>query len=169
MKKVIQILAVLLLLGLAYLAIAGRELQTVKTEIEIQAPVEEVWGIVADINQWQNWTPTINVSQGDGSVDSTLLITMMSDEAGKDGPTYNPQIIQMDEPYYFHWRAQMLASFVFTNEKIIELEKTNAGTKVTHSETFQGMMAALMKSRMDEGVRPMLDMMNQALKQKAEL
>lgn len=143
-------------------------MQTITTEIDILAPPEKVWAILTDIGQWQEWSPTINASQGEASVGSTLAITMMSKEEGKDGPKYSPKIIQLDEPTYFHWRAHMMAGFVFTNDKIIELEKTENGTRLIHKETFKGLMAALMKGQMSKGVPPMLDTMNEALKQQAE-
>lgn len=143
-------------------------MQTVKTEIEIYASPEKVWSIITDIDKWHEWSPTINKSAGQAAVDSTVTITMMSKEEGKDGPKYSPKIIQMDAPKYFHWRAHMMAGFIFTNDKIIELEKTDAGTKVTHIETFKGLMAVLMKGQMEKGVPPMLIMMNDALKELAE-
>ena len=107
-------------------------------------------------------------TEGDAAVGFTVTITMMSKEAGKDGPKYSPEILQMGEPKYFHWRAHMMAGFIFTNDKIIELEKTDTGTKVTHKETFKGLMAALMKGQMEKGVPPMLNTMNEALKKQAE-
>jgi len=155
-------------MGIAYLAISGNKMQTIKTEIEISAPPEKVWSIVTDIDKWHEWSPIINASQGQASVGSTLTITMMSKQAGKDGPKYSPRIMQMDEPTYFHWRAHMMTGFIFTNDKIIELEKTDTGTKVTHTETFKGLMAPLMKGQMEKGVPPMLNTMNDALKQLAE-
>ena len=168
MKRIFQVLGLLLLLAIVYLSISGRKMQTVKTEIEIYAPPEKVWGIITDIDKWHEWSPTINNSAGEAVVGSTVTITMMSKEEGKDGPKYSPKIIQMDEPMYFHWRANMMAGFIFTNDKIIELEKTDAGTKLTHTETFKGLMAVLMKGQMEKGVPPMLTMMNDALKQLAE-
>ncbi|MFK7994891.1 MAG: SRPBCC family protein [Granulosicoccus sp.] len=143
-------------------------MQTIKTEIEIQAPPDKVWGILSDVGKWHEWSPTINASEGKAAVGSTVTITMMSKEAGKDGPTYSPKILSMDAPTYFHWRAHMIAGFIFTNDKIIELTETELGTKVTHKETFKGLMAALMKGQMDKGVSPMLTMMNDALKELSE-
>lgn len=168
MKKILVIVILFLLLGFAYLSISGRKMQTIVTEIEIQAPPEKVWSILTDIDKWQDWNPTINASQGKASVGATVAITMMSKEAGKDGPKYNPEFIKLEEHKYFHWRAHMMAGFIFTNDKIIELEKTDSGTKVTHKETFKGAMAALMKGQMDKGVPPILKMMNKALKELAE-
>jgi len=143
-------------------------MQIIKTEIEVLASPEKVWAILTDIDKWQEWSPIINASQGEASLGSTLTITMMSKEAGKDGPKYRPKIIQLDEPTCFHWRAHMMAGFIFTNDKIIELEKTENGTRLTHKETFKGLMAALMKGPMEKGVPPMLDSMNEALKLQAE-
>lgn len=143
-------------------------MQTITTEIEILAPPEKVWGIITDIVKWHEWSPIVTASQGEAAVGSTLTITMIGKEAGKDGPKYSPRIIQMDEPRYFHWRAHMMAGFIFTNDKIIELEKTDTGTKVTHKETFKGLMAVMMKGQMDKGVPPMLTRMNDALKEMAE-
>lgn len=168
MKRIFQVLGLLLLLGIVYLSISGRKMQTVKTEIEIFAPPEKVWSIITNVDKWHEWSPTINKSVGQAAVGSTVTITMMSKEEGKDGPKYSPEIIQMDEPYYFHWRAHMITGFIFTNDKIIELEKTDAGTLVTHTETFKGLMAVLMKGQMEKGVPPMLNMMNDALKEFTE-
>lgn len=168
MKRAVQALVLLILLSIVYTLNSGGKMQTIKTEIEILAPPEKVWSIITDIEKWQEWNPTINRSAGQATLGSAVTITMMSDEAGKDGPKYSPQIIQLDEPKYFHWRAHMMAGFIFTNDKIIELEKTDTGTKITHKETFKGLMAFFMKGQMEKGVPPMLNMMNDALKQLAE-
>lgn len=168
MKKIIKILSALILLGIVYLAIEGRNMQTITTEIEISATPSKVWNIITDINKWHEWSPIINASVGDVSVGSTLSITMMSKEEGKDGPKYSPKIIKLDEPNYFHWRAHMVAGFIFTNDKIFELEETSSGTKVTHTETFKGILAPLFRGMMKKGVTPMLNSMNEALKNESE-
>ena len=168
MKKIILILIVLLGIGLVYLTIAGGKMQEVKTEIDISAPPSKVWDIITDINKWQEWSPIINASQGEAAIGSELSITMMGKEEGKDGPKYNPVITELKEPTYFHWRAHMLSEFVFTNEKILKLEDTATGTHLTHIETFKGLMAPIMSGPMKKNVPPMLDSMNQALKELAE-
>jgi hypothetical protein len=168
MKKSIKILSTIVLVGIIYLAIEGTNMQTIKTEIEIIAPPSKVWNIITDIKKWQDWSPTINASQGEASLGSTLSITMMSKEEGKDGPKYNPKIIKLDEPNYFHWRAHMMAGFLFTNDKIFELKEKNSGTKLIHTETFKGLLAPLFRGQMKKGVPPMLHSMNEALKDLAE-
>lgn len=168
MKKIILVFLALTFIGIIYLAIEGRNMQEIKTEIEISAPPSEVWKIITDIDRWQEWSPTINASQGVASIGSKLSITMMSKEKGKDGPKYNPIITKLDEPKYFHWRAHMLAEFIFTNDKIFKLEEISSGTKLTHIETFKGLVTPMFRGQMEKGVPPMLNLMNKALKDLAE-
>ena len=168
MKKILLVLLALICAGIVFLAIKGNSPQEIKTGIEISAPPSKVWSIIMDIDQWQDWSPIINSSEGKSAIGAELNITMMSDEEGKDGPKYNPVIIDLNEQKYFHWRANMLAGFVFTNEKILILEETATGTKLTHIETFEGLMAPLMASSVEKNVPAMLNSMNQALKELAE-
>jgi len=168
MKKIFIILLAITCVGLTYLAIAGNDMQEIKTEIEISAAPSEVWNIITDINNWQEWSPIINASKGEVSIGSKLSITMMGKEEGKDGPKYNPIIEELNEPHYFRWRAHMLAGFIFTNDKIFELEKTESGTRLIHTETFKGLLAPIFCGQMEKGVPPMLNSMNKALKELAE-
>ena len=168
MKKTILILIALLVIGLIYLTIEGRKIQEIKTEIDISASPSKVWGIITDINKWQEWSPIINASQGTSAIGSRVSITMMSKQEGKDGPKYKPVIIELKEQDYFHWRAHMVAGFVFTNDKIFRLEETDSGTHLTHIETFKGMMAPLMSGSVEKNVPAMLDSMNKALKEQSE-
>ena len=168
MKKILLILVALVGAGIVYLAVAGSELQEIQTEIEISAPPSKVWAILADINSWQEWSPIIKESQGTASVGSELTIAMIGKEKGENGPIYNPIITELDEPKHLRWRAHMLAEFIFTNYKVLELKETDSGTRLTHKEMFKGLLAPIFCGQMEEGVPPMLNSMNKALKELAE-
>ena len=168
MKKIVIAFIALSFIGIIYLAIEGRKTQEITTKIEISAPPSKVWNIITDINHWHEWSPIINASQGDSSIGSKLSITMMGKEEGKDGPKYNPEIIELDKPKHFRWRAHMMAGFIFTNDKIFELKETKTGTLLTHTETFKGLLAPIFCGQMEKGVPPMLNSMNKALKEQAE-
>ena len=168
MKKIFILFMALTFIGVIYLMIEGSNMQEIKTEIEISAPPSKVWSIIKDINNWQEWSPIINASNGEISIGSKLSITMIGKEEGKEGPKYNPIIKELNEPNYFRWRAHMLAEFIFTNDKIFELEETTSGTRLTHTETFKGLLAPVFYGQMKKGVPPMLNSMNKALKELAE-
>jgi len=143
-------------------------MREIKTEIEISAPTTEVWGILTNIDDWAEWSPIINQASGDASLGSTLSITMMSKEEGKDGPKFSPVIMILDEPKSFRWRAKMMAGFIMTNDKVFELEETSTGTRLIHKELFSGMFVPLFWSSVEKNVPSMLNSMNEALKVKAE-
>lgn len=168
MKKILLVLSALFLVGIIFLVIRGNNIQEIKTEIEISAPPSKVWSVLMDVNAWHEWSPIINFSEGKPIVGSRLSIIMVGKEKGEDGPKYNPVILELKEQDRFHWRANMLAGFIFTNDKIFKLKETETGTHLIHIETFRGLMAPLMSGAVEENVPTMLDSMNKALKNLVE-
>ncbi len=142
-------------------------MREIQTEIEIAAPVKKVWGILMDFDQWKAWNPIITQASGIASLGSTLSVTMRGED-GKAGPKYTPVITIFEEPKSFRWRGKMMAEFLFTNDKVFELEETGSGTRLIHKELFSGLLLPLFGSMLNEGVPKMLQAMNEALKTKAE-
>ncbi len=142
-------------------------MREIRTEIEINVPPTTVWSILTDFHTWKEWSPIINQASGVASLGSELNITMRGDD-GKDGPKYMPIITNFEEPKFFRWRAKMMAEFLFTNDKVFELEETGSGTRLIHKELFSGMLVPLFWSKLETGVPPMLNSMNDALKRIAE-
>lgn len=168
MKKIIYIFIVPLTIVIAYLAFEGREMTEIRTEIEIAASPDAVWNTLVEIERWPEWNPIVNKSNGLSEIGSQLDITMASEEKGKDGPQYKPKVLEMNQPSFFRWRAHMIAGFIFTNDKVFELEEIEGGTRLIHKELFRGLLAPIFCSQMEKGVPPMLNKMNQALKKQVE-
>ena len=143
-------------------------MQEIKTQIEIEAPTAKVCEIIENVDQWHQWSPIINGSSGKPSLGEQVNITMTGKEKGSDGPKYSPTIIALEKEAVLHWRAKMMAGFIFTNDKIFELSATEKGTHLIHIETFKGLMAPLMSKSVAKNVPAMLDSMNLALKALAE-
>ncbi len=51
---------------------------------------------------------------------------------------------------------------------LTKYEEISSGTRLTHIETFSGLITPLFRGQMEKGVPPMLNMMNEALKTWAE-
>ena len=62
----------------------------------------------------------------------------------------------------------MMSEFMFTNDKVFELVKTETGTRVIHKELFKGLLVPLFWGKLTESAPSMLDSMNTALKEKVE-
>ncbi len=166
-KSLLFVITLIIAVG-SFLRVKGQEPTEIHTEIDIQAPIEIVWALLIDINKWAQWSPIINDSKGFANHGSMVTITMVGKESGVDGPTYQPTIIVFEPPTHLRWSADMMASFVMKNDKVIILEKITTGTRVIHKEVFTGMMVPIFGSTFEHNVPPMLDLMNQALKEKAE-
>jgi hypothetical protein len=167
MKKLILIVLILILTFCLILWTKGRTMREIRTEIEITAPPTKVWRILTNFENWKNWNPIINEASGIASLGSELSITMRGNN-GKDGPKYKPKITIFEEPKSFRWRAKMMAEFLFTNDKVFELQETVSGTRLIHKELFSGMFVPLFWSKLNQGVPPMLKSMNDSLKKTAE-
>lgn len=160
----------ILLAGGSGLWFMGNDTRVVTTEIEIAASPEQVWKTVSNIDNWKNWSPIIEDSQGTPSPGAKLMITMVGDEGknGKPGPSYEPVITVFEPSKNLSWSANMGANFIMTNGKIMKLEATNSGTKLIHKETFRGMMVPMMWEKFQNNVPNMLNSMNEALKKIVE-
>ncbi len=141
-------------------------MRELRTGIEISAPLTEVWSILTDFDKWKDWNP-ISQASGVASLGSKLSVTMSGDD-GKDGMTYTPMVTKLEEPKSFRWRGKMMAGFLFTNDKVFELEEIGSGTRLIHSEEFSGILVPMFWSKLNKGVPPMLESMNDALKTLAE-
>lgn len=168
-KKIVITFGLILLSGLAYLIVAGSELQEIKTEIDIFASPNEVWNVISDVESWESWSPIIRGSQGVVAVGSEITIAMIGKSDKEEGPIYNPIITDLDEPRLFRWHANMGNDFIFTNIKVIELVESESGTRLIHKEQFKGLLAPIFCGQMEVGVPPMLNSMNQALKDLIEI
>ena len=125
MKKLILIIFIIILASCLILWTKGNTMREIRTEIEIAAPPTKVWSILTDFNNWKDWNPIINQASGTASLGSELSMTMRGED-GKDGPKYMPIVTNFEEPKFFRWRAKMMAGFLFTNDKVFELEETGA-------------------------------------------
>ncbi|MEP3196293.1 MAG: SRPBCC domain-containing protein [Lentilitoribacter sp.] len=167
-KKLSLSVLFILAVGVFYLFTQSQNLMEIESEIEIAAPLDKVWQVVTDIEKWSDFNSVINASTGIVSLGSAHTVTMRGENPGEVGPQYASKIISFDEGKSYRWRAVMGAGIIFTNDKVFELQATDDGTLLKHTEVFNGMMLPLMKGFMQEGVPPILDEMNQAFKAEAE-
>ena len=166
--KILLSISFILAIGIFYLFTQSQNVMEITREIEIKAPKNKVWAVVADISGWSDVTTAVNASSGTMALGEVLSITMRGHKEGEDGPTYAPEFTEFENGTSFRWRATMGAGIIFTNDKKIVLEETENGTKLIHSEFFNGMMLPLMKGTMQTGVPPILDEMNAGFKAASE-
>ena len=143
-------------------------MKELRTEIQISAPIDKVWQVLTDFDHWKEWNPMVNQASGSALKGSKLEITMRGPD-GKDAMKYQPEVIEANMPKSFRWRATMMGSIMFTNDRVFELREENGGTIFVNREEFKGLMLPMFWGKMSEFVVPMLEEMNKALKRKLEV
>jgi hypothetical protein len=142
-------------------------MRELRAEIQISAPIDQVWRVLTDFDHWKDWNPMVNQASGSASVHSKLKITMRGPDS-KDAMKYEPTLLEVDPPKNLRWRATMMSGFMFTNDRVFELKEKNGGTTLINREEFSGFMVPLFWNKMNQFVVPMLEKMNKALKNKME-
>ncbi len=141
-------------------------MRELRTEIQINAPIEEVWKVLTDIEHWTDWNPTVKHASGVASVGAKLKITI--DGGTERDATYKPVVSECNAPTSFRWRAKMMGGLMFKNDRVFQLSEHEAGTRFVHTEEFGGLMVPVMWKKLSGFVLPCLEKMNEALKEKLE-
>jgi len=97
MKKIAIGLGVAFFVGVIVLSVIGGSMREIRTEIQISAPIDNVWNILTEFNNWKDWNPTINRADGSASVGSKLNITIRGKD-GKDASNYQPVVLESNAP-----------------------------------------------------------------------
>ena len=141
-------------------------MRELRTEVKIKASIERVWEVLVDFGNWNEWNPTVKEINGESSIGSKLMITMIGEDCKE--MTYQSVVLQLIPPKIFRWRAKMLAGFIFKNDRVFELEEKEGQTILVHKEEYSGLMVPISWNKISQFALPVLEKMNEALKNKIE-
>jgi hypothetical protein len=138
----------------------------ISTGIEISAPPERVWAILADTARWGEWNPFIPTVEGALAVGERLKVRIKP--PGGPGMTFRPKLLKVDPARELRWLGSLLVPGVLDGEHAFELARLGAAaTQFRQSERFSGMLVPLFAGALgkaEAGFRAM----NEALKARAE-
>jgi len=138
-----------------------------RTEVEIDAPVETVWTVLTDLDSYTHWNPFITDASGDVAV-GEKLVNRLQPPGGKP-MTFKPVVTAVEPARIFEWLGRPGVPGVFDGRHRFELEPTpSGGTRVAHSEQFRGVLVRLMRKSLDTQTLAGFEAMNTALKTQAE-
>ena len=142
-------------------------MKEIRTEIEIDAPVNEVWSILTDFARHPAWNPFIREISGELRQGAQLQVSL--GPPGKRAMKFKP-IVQMLEPgKTFRWLGHLLFPGLFDGEHIFELEAAGEnGTRFIQREKFHGILVGLFRKSLDTDIKNGFIAMNEALKKEVE-
>ncbi len=142
-------------------------MKEIRTEIEIDAPVNEVWSILTDFRRHAEWNPFIREISGELSQGAQLQVNL--GPPGKRAMRFKP-IVQLVEPEKaFRWLGHLFISGLFDGEHIFEVEPVGKNTtRFIQREKFNGILVGIFRKSLDTDIKNGFIAMNEALKKEAE-
>jgi hypothetical protein len=142
-------------------------MKEIRTEIEIDAPVNEVWSILTDFTRHAEWNPFIREISGELRQGAQLQVNL--GPPGKRAMKFKP-IVQMVEPEKaFRWLGHLFISGLLDGEHIFELETSGKNaTRFIQREKFNGILVGIFRKSLDTDIKNGFIAMNEALKKEVE-
>ncbi len=138
-----------------------------RTEVEIAAPMDDVWRMLTDLAAYRDWNPFIISAEGWAEVGQRL--TNRIRPPGGRAITFKPTVTVVEPAATLEWLGHLGLPGIFDGRHRFDLAPSaDGGTVVIHSEQFDGVLVRLMRSSLDKGTMAGLVAMNRALKARAE-
>ncbi|WP_301101591.1 GMC oxidoreductase [Propionivibrio sp.] len=143
-------------------------MRAITTEIQIEAPIALVWQLVFDVAGYNDWNPFISHVHGAGEERS--FIDFKVHLPGAQTALTRVEVLKVVPEREFVWLGHLFnVSGLIDGEHSFELFSLGpTSTRVVHSERFRGKMLPLLGTFTTGHVRQGLDMMNVALRWRAE-
>jgi hypothetical protein len=142
-------------------------MKELRTEIEIDASPESVWGVLIDFASFPAWNPFIQEASGERKVGERLRIRVVPSD-GK-AMIFKPVVLTCEPNRELRWLGRLAIPGLFEGEHSFTLEPTDAGrTRLTHREVFKGVLVPFLARSLDGGTRKGFEAMNRALKERVE-
>ena len=144
-----------------------RTTRTIRSAIEIRAPLETVWRILTDFTAYPEWNPHIRKVLGRPKVGTR--ITIHSRPPGGREFVLRPVVIKWSPPTELRWRGTVLSQSVFSGEHGFRVEELpNGRVRFHQDETITGLFVPLYARMRLERTRDGFSQVNEALRERAE-
>lgn len=125
-----------------------------------------MWSILIDLKKYSEWNPFIKNAAGQIKVGERLKVCI-SPPNGKE-MAFNPTVKSVIENKEFSWLGHFLFPGVFDGEHIFKIEPIGNGCQFIQKENFSGLLVPIFWRSLDKNTRAGFDLMNRALKERAE-
>lgn len=138
---------------------------SIKTEIDIEAPIGQVWQVLTDFPAYVEWNPFVLSIEGEARTGATLKNTLLFQ--GKE-QIFRPKITQWVPNQEFAWLGSGLGG-TFKGHHYFRLESQGENqTRFVHGENFSGLMSYVLLPMIGKSTEKGFRAMNEALKKRVE-
>ena len=132
------------------------------SEIEIDAPPEQVWETLTEFEAFPSWNPFVASVEGAPRVGAKLKVRLQP--PGGRGITMHPTVTASEPGRVLAWLGRLGFPGVFDGAHRFELEPLGDGrTRFVQSEHFSGVLVPFFRRSLRTNTRAGFEAMNQAL------
>ena len=129
-------------------------------EIEIAAGLETVWEVLTDFERWPSWNPDVREVSLTGGVEESSVFRW------KAGPgTVTSTIRRVEPPRFIGWTGR---TFGINAIHVYWLEPRDGSTLVRTAESWEGLVARVLRRRLQKTLKKSTDTGLRHLKAEAE-
>lgn len=136
------------------------------TEIDIDAPPEDVWDVLVDFGRYPEWNPFILEVLGTAEPGAKLR-AMLSPPGGR-AVTVKPTVTEVVAPRTLEWLGRLGFPGLFDGRHRFELHRSSNGTRLVQREVFTGMVVPVFARSLEQRTAKGFVAMNAALKRRVE-
>jgi Polyketide cyclase / dehydrase and lipid transport len=129
-------------------------------ELLINAAVQRIWSLVADIDHWPSWNPAVKTAKLNGAFEVGATFNWKS-----GGISIISTLQEIQQTTKLVWTGKAIGTRAI---HIWSLQPTSAGVLVITSESFEGWLVSLMRKAMQKTLDESLAAWLNELKQQAE-
>lgn len=144
-----------------------RTTRSIRSAIEIRAPLDGVWRILTDFAAYPEWNP--HVRRVLGVPHEGARITIHTQPPGGRTVVMRPMITTWAPPQEMRWRATFVSRRLFSGEHGFRLDAIADGrVRFSQDETFSGLLVPLYSRLRLDATRRGFELVNEALRERAE-
>jgi uncharacterized protein YndB with AHSA1/START domain len=133
---------------------------TADGEVQISAPVETVWAVIADLSSWATWNSEIKSMAFDGRLEPGSTFRWKSGSASLISTL---QVVEA--PREIGWTGQTMG---IKAVHVFHFEPMSGGTLARSAESFRGLIPSILKRFSRKTLRRGIDGILTSLKMEAE-
>jgi hypothetical protein len=136
-------------------------------QVDIDASPERVWQVLTDFPAYPEWNPFMTSASGRPTTGSRLVVHLQP--VGGRAFTMRPTVLEATPGRRLRWLGHLGVAGIFDGEHSFTIEPHGDGhTRLAQRERFRGLLVPLLARSLDRHTLPAFDLMNQALKHRAE-
>ena len=142
-------------------------MKSIRSEIDIHAPVVRVWELLADLASYPDWNPFIRRAEGTLAQGERLRLELQIPDGMR--MKIRPRLITVIEQAEIRWIGHLMVPGLFDgNHRFVLTPLAPARTRLLQQETFRGALVPVFGGWIGAGARRGFEAMNRAAKARLE-